>query len=274
MSISKPKIENPCTKFIEFKGDKGQFFYYDKEKEEQVEIMLPIYFVVLDELSTITGYNKKNDCGIYSNEVHSTVNELLRVKTFKGGESIIGKYSDIKDSIKALGGKYTKSVYSLMIHKDKSTELVNFKFRGASFSAWLDKKIRIDNSVISVSEFKQETNGNTTYMVPIFDAFKMTSDLRTEAIRVDEILQNYLIEYKAQQPEKEIAKAEAVDTTDEFVANDKWHGSANKEAIVNASKEDMSSHPEDLDNNLDDLPFIFTIPIALGFLAQFINEII
>ncbi len=34
MSISNPKIENPCQKFIEFKGDKGQFFYYDKELEE------------------------------------------------------------------------------------------------------------------------------------------------------------------------------------------------------------------------------------------------
>jgi hypothetical protein len=53
MSKSNPKIENPCKKFIDYKGDKGQFFFYDKDKEEQIEISIPIYFVVLDELSTI-----------------------------------------------------------------------------------------------------------------------------------------------------------------------------------------------------------------------------
>ena len=90
MSISKPKLENPCRKFIDFKSDKGEFFFYDKEKEESVKVPVPLYFVVLDELATISGYNKKNDCGIYSNEVHKTATEILRVKTFKGGESIIG----------------------------------------------------------------------------------------------------------------------------------------------------------------------------------------
>jgi hypothetical protein len=244
MSISNPKIENPCKKFIDFKGDKGQLFYYDKEKEQQIEILLPIYFVVLDELSTVSGYNKKNDCGIYSNEVHSTVNEILRVKTFKGGESIIGLYNDIKDSVKALGGKYTKSVYALLINKDKSTELINFKFRGASFSAWLDKKINSTNAVIGIVDLVQEKNGNTTYMVPVFQGFKLEPNVLQSAIETDKILQAYIKEYKSLIPEKEIAKAEAVETIE---ANGEWQGSANKQAIVNKSKEQT--------DNLDDLPF-------------------
>jgi single-strand DNA-binding protein len=46
-------------------------------------------------------------------------------------------------------------------------------------------------------------------------------------------------------------------------AKDEFQGSANKEAIVNKSKEAAE--------NTDDLPFILTIPIAIGFLLQFIG---
>ena len=247
MSKSNPKIENPCTKFIDFKSDKGRFVFYDKEKEEQIDIPLPIYFTVLDELATISGYNKKNDCGVYSNEVHATGTEVLRVKTFKGGESIIGLYKDIKDNIKAMGGKYTKSVYALLVHEDKTTELVNFKFKGAAFSAWLEKKINPLNSVIGIVSLTEETNGNTVYKIPVFAAFKLSPELDQRAIHADEILQDYLKEYKAMVPEKEIAKAEAVEETG-FVANQEWQGGAAKEAIVNASKANQ-------DDELSDLPF-------------------
>ena len=237
-------IENPCTKFIDFKSDKGRFFFYDKEKEEQIDIPLPIYFTVLDELATISGYNKKNDCGIYSNEVHSTGSEVLRVKTFKGGESVIGLYKDIKDSIKAMGGKYTKSVYALLVNSDKTSEMVNFKFKGAAFSAWLDKKINPLTSVVGIVDMTEETNGNTVYQVPVFQAFKLSDELDQRAIAADEVLQAYLKEYKSKEPEKEIAKAEAVE---EISAKNEWQGSANKEAIVNKSK---AAQVE-----LSDLPF-------------------
>ena len=243
MSKSNPKIENPCTKFIDFKSDKGKFFFYDKEKEEQIEIPLPIYFTVLDELATISGYNKKNDCGIYSNEVHSTGTEVLRVKTFKGGESVIGLYKDIKDNIKAMGGKYTKSVYALLIYPDKTTELINFKFKGASFSAWLEKKINGLNSVIGIISLTEEINGATTYQVPVFQAFKLSPELDARAIAADEILQAYLEVYKSREPEKEIAKAEAVETIE---SNEQWQD--NKEKIVAKSKAESSVE-------LDDLPF-------------------
>jgi hypothetical protein len=244
MSKSNPKIQNPCNKFIDFKSDKGKFFFYDKEKEQQIEVPLPIYFIVLDELSTISGYNKKNDCGIYSNEIHSTVNEILRVKTFKGGESVIGLYKDIKDTIKAMGGKYTKSVYALLVNLDKTTELVNFKFKGASFSSWLDKKINSFTSIVGIVDMTEETNGNTIYKVPVFKAFKLSPELDEKAISADEILQEYLKIYKSQEPEKEIAQIEA---TEEITAKDEWQGSANKQTIVNKSKEQ--------DDDVSDLPF-------------------
>jgi len=202
MSISNPKIEKPCRKFIEFKGDKGQFYYYDNDRDEQIEIPVPIYFVRLDELSTITGYNKNNKCGIYSNEVRKTTTDVLQVKTFKGGESITGLYNDIKDAVKSIGGKFTKSVYCMLIEDGKPSEMVNFKFHGAAFAAWVAKKFNPDKNAIGITGFTEGINGNVTYKLPVFTPYKLSPELRAAAITMDKELQKYL-------SEKEIVKAEA-----------------------------------------------------------------
>ena len=128
MSLSNPiTSQNPATRFIQFKGDSGKWSYFDKSKGENgenVEIKLPIYFIILDELSTIKGWSDQYQSGIYSNEIHN-LGEQLTVKTFKGGAMIKGWYQDIKNDVKALGGKYTKSIYAMLIYEDDSTELVN-----------------------------------------------------------------------------------------------------------------------------------------------------
>jgi hypothetical protein len=215
MSISNPSLKNPCQKFIDFKSDKGKFFYYDKAKEEQIEIPLPIYFVVLDELVTISGFNKRHDCGIYSNEVRSTAHDIMRVKTFKGGESVTGLYNDVKDTIKAMGGKFTKSVYALKVSKKEDPELVNFKFKGASFSAWLDQKNFTENALVGITGLKEESNGNTKYKVPVFKFYALSDELLETAIEEDKKLQEYLKVYLSQIPEKEIAEADKNDDPDE-----------------------------------------------------------
>jgi hypothetical protein len=209
MSISQPKLTNPCQKFLEYSGDSGQFYYYDKEKEVKVEIPLPIYFVCLDELSTISGFNEKHGCGIFSNEVHSTVNEILRVRTFKGGVSIVGKYKEISDEVKAAGGKFTKSVYAMLVGgKDVKPELVNFKFKGSAFNGWLDKKFSPYEYVTGIVGLEEATKGKTKYQIPVFKPFKLADALLDKAREYDVILQAYLTEYKAQIPETITAKAE------------------------------------------------------------------
>lgn len=286
MSRSQPKLENPCKKWIEFNSEDGIFTYYDKETEKKVEVPMPIYFTVLDELNVITGYNKRHDCGIISNEIHATNSEILRVRTFKGGESVTGYYKDIRDNIVAMGGKFTKSVYALMINHDKSTEFCNFKFKGAAFSAWLDKHIDPMKSIIGITELVEEKNGNNTYNVPVFKAFKLEPSIDAEALKYDEILQAYLKEYKAQIPEKEIAQAEAANplidepaplankegqwqgksklppTKEELMAKAKaaliTRGSGKQNTPAMSNIEDLPQTEEDYptDNGIpDDLPF-------------------
>lgn len=256
MSFSNPILENPCKKFIDFKSDDKQFVYWDKElgeNGEQVIIPTPIYFIVLDELTTITGYYKEGDCGIYSNEIHFLKDEVLRVRTFKkGGPSIVGLYDAIKDSIKAIGGKYTKSVYAMMIPTEGVPELVNFRFRGAAFSAWLDKKVNSSRQIVCIAdEFIEEHNGKTVYNVPVFKAFNMKPEYRDMAVEMDKELQAFLKSYKSKQTEKEAVAAEVPVETEPvtFAPTNNWQSGGRSVSDV---KEAATANVPD---GADDLPF-------------------
>ena len=200
MSISQPKLQNPCKKFIEFKGDAGVFQYWDKNAPNpeskkpgaNIEMPLPIGFIVLDELSTIKGFNESSRSGVYANEVHSVKNQTLHVRTFKGGTSISGKYAEIKDKVKAIGGKYCKSIYAALILKDKSLELVNFQLTGAAFKAWIDKTTDANSEVMVVSKTIEAKKGKVVYQIPVWGAAGMTDELRAEAIEMDKKVQEYL----------------------------------------------------------------------------------
>ena len=213
MSISKPRMENPAKKFIGFSGKNGQFTYYDKSGEKEtwrnVEIQKPIYLIVLDELSAIKGYCKKTESGITSNEVHNITTDVLKVRTFKGGLEAVGKYKDISDKVKIWGGKFTKSVYALLITGKTQAELVNFQFKGASLNSWIDKKFNTEKfGVIIKNELQEGKNGDTIYKIPVFGSLNITPELFDIAIKTDnEILQPYLRSYTATQMEKEIIPA-------------------------------------------------------------------
>ena len=220
MSFSNPNQTNPATKFIIFKGDKGVFQYFDKEageKGENIELKMPLYFIVLDELSTIKGFNDETQSGVYSNEVHNLSNEKLNVRTFKGGRSVTGIYKDIKADIAALGGKFCKSVYALLVTSE-GNEIVNFQFSGASFSAWLDCRINTNQYCVGVVGVSDEKKGVIKYKKPIFKAFAIKPEIREAAIAADNKLQAYIEQYKQTLVEKEVTEAPNTNFTDE-VAN-------------------------------------------------------
>jgi hypothetical protein len=213
MSFSKPQLTNPSKKFIEWSSDNACFTYFDKdrgEKGEKVLLSLPVFFIVLDELSTISGFCEKHGTNIFANEVRSTAKEPLLVRTFKGGERLQGLYNDIKSEAKELGGKYTKSVYAMLLTgKGQEPELVNIKLRGAACSAWIEKKINTGKAVICVKEVSREKKGKTEYAVPVFSATPLTQELTDLAIAMDQVLQEYLREYFEQMEEKIIEAGEA-----------------------------------------------------------------
>ena len=238
MSLSNPKAENPVTKWIEFKGSTGKFQYWDKATESNIELPLnKIGFIVLDELNTISGYHSSAEAGIYSNEISDLSHETLTVKVFKTNIQITGLYKDIKDNIKAIGGKFTKSVYAALITGKDSLELVNFKMSGSGFGGWLDKHINLLKQGVKVTGLKDGEKGATKFKIPVFEGFEMPENLRLKAVDMDKELQEYLKQYKS----KQIETAEVVNEVQD-VLNNIPHTAIEVDDII----------PTD---NSDDLPF-------------------
>lgn len=182
MSISdeRPATQNPVTKYIQFKN--GSFNYWNKEKEAGVNIPLPFKFTVMDELACISGWDETAGKAIYSNEVHSTKNEELKVSS----DHILaeGLYQDIKDKVKASGGRFTSSIYAIY-----NGEVVNIKLKGAALGSWIDKDFKPVG--VEVSELEDGKKGATTYKIPIFKSVE--SDEIELAKEKDKELQKYFI---------------------------------------------------------------------------------
>lgn len=222
MSLSRPKLRNPATRFMQWGGgaeavgkdDKnktiyegGKVSYWDKEANdgegENIEVDLPLTFIVLDELHTITGFNKASQSGFWSNEVMDLNNGILVVRN-KNGVVARGKYADIKDEIKSQGAKYTKSIYIAFYNEEKELVLGHLKLSGAAMSEWIDFTGRIDISKAAVTmdvDPKVKKNGTIYYFVPEFSSMKISNTTLQLATKLDAQLQNYLDSYLAQKPD-------------------------------------------------------------------------
>lgn len=207
MSFAKPKPVNPATKFIDYKGETGTFQYYVKNEDgsgKNFEIKTPIKFLVIDELSTISGYSDTHESGIYSNEVHNIKKEILSVRTFKGNGNLIGTYDQIKDAIKSMGGKFAKSVYAMMVI-DGKTELVNFKVKGAFLTAWIEAKPNTDREGILIQNFTEKKKGKNTYFEPVIETFiPDAAKAKPKAMELYSKLQAYFNEKKSYYEEQAI----------------------------------------------------------------------
>lgn len=199
MSLSdNGKSKNPATKFIEYKSSKS-FFYYDREKKENIPMPKKFFVIPLDRLATITGWHDASQSGIYSNEVHRTNEEELNVRSFKGGEIVKGLYSDIKGNLQ--GGKYAASLYCALLTGTKGNtelELVNIKFSGSGLSPLIDLKLKLDGSIVELSQDPNEQKkGATTYLVPKMVLHAPDTNLMEKATALDVELKEYLGSYKA-----------------------------------------------------------------------------
>jgi hypothetical protein len=223
MSLSKPREKNPASKFIEWSGSKGQFKYYDKEKNENVFYKKEIFIVPLDEFSTIKGYNDASDSGIYSNEVRYLGKDILTVRAFKGGEIAKGLYSEIKGNLQ--GGKFARSLYAVLItpqgaKKLPSLELVNLSFVGSSLGSYIDAKIDVDSGqIVKLSPSTKELKkGATIYFEPIIEKQKVRKDILESCIDLDLQLQKYMKVYLHQNATEAVTsqEAEAVKSVNNF----------------------------------------------------------
>lgn len=196
MSRSIPITTNPAKRFFQWSGSKGAVTYYDKEKAENITVPLPFNFIVLDELSTITGWNEK-DGGYWSNEVRNITTDEITVRSKQGVEQV-GTYANLGD-IKAKGAKYAKSIY-IAYAVDGNLSICNFKASGAALTAWIEfsnlvGRLDQQSAMVSLVGSEDATKGATKYKVPVFELIEANPEDLDAAFDLDTELQAYLNEY-------------------------------------------------------------------------------
>ena len=202
MSRSNPidNIPNPCTRWFEWQGGNGNLRYYDKENKTNVEVTIPFDFILLDRLATVKGWHDASEASIYANEVHDTRNEPFIVKSFKMREPIAeGFYSDIKDKVKANGGKFTLNCYVAFTGDDGELKLGSVQFHGSALQAWMEfekeNRANIYKGGIQISESVGGKKGGIKYEKPVFKLLDLPQEVNDTATKLDVQLQEYLRNY-------------------------------------------------------------------------------
>lgn len=236
-------LVNPAKKFLQWRGeikfteingkiektDRHCFSYYDATKKEepckgQMELNLPVTFLVLDILHTIKGYNESAKAGFYSNEIRGDMWKTHPFKVRCGKDDFTeGLYAEIKDEVKGAGGKYCQSVYALM--KEEGVWVINnFQFTGTARDSWMEfcKKNDIEKCAVTVKTWTVGEKGNNKFNVPVFEAVPVSKDTDDIAIAEDrEILQPYFKSYFEKQgtPQKE-EKPEYASSAEDITPDD------------------------------------------------------
>lgn len=218
MSRSQPQDDrpvNPCKKFLRWASDDKCWRYWDKEAERTVLVAANTPFIVLDVLSTCTGFNDAKNRGIWSNEVRN-LKLPMHVKD-KDGEVFSGPWKQVKEKVSY--AKFCSSVYALA-KIGSSYEMVNFQLSGAALGPWIDFVKELGGNealyadvVVSVGSVEDGKKGRVEYSFPNFKVASntLTDQARAEAEDADKTLQAYLETYFAASPEGQAAKAHSED---------------------------------------------------------------
>ena len=148
MSRSKKRdgVPSPIKKYITFKGSTGTFKYWDKNKNENVELD-DLDIIILDMRASITGFNESLGTGISSNLVKDTTKETLKVTSYDNGKINTlaeGLYQKIKPDLIKVGGKFTQNVICLADVGD-GLEIVNIQLSGVALGSWIEFATEYNN---------------------------------------------------------------------------------------------------------------------------------
>ena len=204
MSRSNPSengLPNPATRWFEWNGELGTVRYYDREAKKNVDVGADFTFMLLDQLGSVRGWHDASESGIYSNEVKDTTQEVLIVKSFKGGTLAEGLYREIKDHVtsKAVGGQFVANLYIAYKADSGDLEIGSLRFKGAALGAWMEfcKANRADlyKKAIRINGFTEGKKGRIVYRMPVLSAANVSPETDRLAIGLDATLQEFLKSY-------------------------------------------------------------------------------
>lgn len=195
---------NPCKRWFQWSGDKGKLRYFDKEEETNIFVDLPFEFILLDRMATIRGWHDASGGGIYSNEIRSTINEELTVRSFELKEALArGFYADIKEKVKAAGGKFNTNLYIAFEQEPHSgqLEIGSLMLHGASLTPWFnfEKQSGRDlyKSAIRIPKFEEGSKGAVKFKTPVFELTALVPEMDELAGELQKTMKDYLEKYLA-----------------------------------------------------------------------------
>lgn len=217
MSRSNPTMDStphPCQRWFEWDGENGVLKYYDKEKKENVRLPKPEFtFIVLDQTSSIRGYNDKKKISFRSNEIRDTGKDILTVKDNNAQLVAQGIYSQIRERLIASGAKFNSNIY--MAYKNGGDQLVLgcIQVRGASLNAWVEFKKKAGRDIftkaVKITGFTEHKTGRVEYRMPIFNLGSISEETDKQAKEIDAFLQDYFKSYFARTATQQVANAPA-----------------------------------------------------------------
>lgn len=205
MSRSRPNMNggsnNPAERWFQWKGSEGEFQWYNKEKKKNVSVDFPFTFLLLDQLSTVKGWHDSSNSAIYANEVRNMNEEEMVVKSFKRKTELArGLYPNIKQKVKAEGGRFNASLYVAFKNEDGELALGNVMLQGGALSAWMDLTEEAGDDIYSKAVVvkkasKLKKKGAVKYKDPVFSLVDVSEETDQAATELDIKLQEYLDEY-------------------------------------------------------------------------------
>jgi hypothetical protein len=200
---------NPAEFYAEWDGANGQLYYYDKSEKENVYLPKDFKFVVLEQLNTVAGFNKERKRSFYANDVRDLRYEELNVRL--DGQTVAkGKWEDIKDTLKAHGGKFAKSIYIAYKDENGRMGIGHIKASGAFVGEWFQftKENAAKSGGVMIAGTEKRKEGTVEFVVPVFKAFTLPDAAFAEAVERYNEVREYLESYFSYVPPEMSATAE------------------------------------------------------------------
>lgn len=251
MSRSNPNERgstNPAVRWFEWNGESGLVRYYDKDAKANVDVPLPFTFILLDQLGSVRGWSDATESSIYSNEVKDTRQDVLVVKSFKGGVIAEGIYADIKDKVNRAGGQFVANCYIAFRH-DGKLAIGSLRFKGAALGAWMEfckvSRSAIYEQAVKITGYTEGKKGRIIFRTPVFQPAPISAESNAEAIALDRELQKFLSGYLKH-------------NTKDAAASAVQHQPGEFDDPTDIDMEDAASAITD-----DDIPFAWALPMIL-----------
>lgn len=220
MSRSNPtdNTPNPATRWFEWNGEQGTVRYYDKAEKKNIDVGTEFSFILLDQLASVGGWHEASESGIYSNEVRDTRQDVMLVKSFKGGTIAEGLYKAIKDKASVAGGYFVANCYIAYKNGDGLT-IGSLKFKGAALHAWTEfvraNRAGVYEKAIEIHGFTEGKKGRVVYRVPELRLKDLSPASNSAAVELDKQLQAYLEAYLKRTKREQVEAAAPTDDLDQ-----------------------------------------------------------